>query len=199
MHSPAVTVDADTPLATAVSLMCGRKLGCLPVLADGALVGIVTTTDLLRHDLDTALERPAGRLPEMVRAFMKPVPAVVMPTSELFDTAALMAARGIRHVPVVDAQRKVVGVVSDRDLRMALGNPGQFLADPGARERFREMSVVSVMATPAITVRADAPITSAIEHLLDEKIGALPVVGDDGKVVGMLSYLDVIQVLRERL
>lgn len=198
MRSPPVVVDADEPLATAISLMFTRKLGCLPVVARGALVGMLTTTDLLRHQLDAALEQPAGTLPTPVRTVMKPAPAVVAPTSEVFDAAALMGARGIRHLPVVDREHRVVGVVSDRDVRAALGDPRRFLADPEARERARETRVADIMSKPAITIRADAPLTAAIGHLVHETIGVLPVVADDEKLVGIVSYLDVIQVLRSR-
>lgn len=199
MRRPPVTVDADAPLATAVSVMVGRNLGCLPVLDQGQLVGIITTTDLLRRDLDAALQRPADQLPTPVRAYMTPSPAVVMATNELFDAAALMSARGVRHLPVVDAERRVLGVLSDRDVRAALGDPRRFLNDPDARDRFRETTAGAVMSAPAVTVRADAPITSAIDHLLNDDVGALPVVADDGKLVGTLSYVDVVRAMRDRL
>jgi acetoin utilization protein AcuB len=199
MRRPAVTIDADSPLVEAISLMFSRKLGCLPVLAEGKLVGILTTTDLLRHQLDTAIQRPARQLPSTVRTFMKPVPAVVTPTNELFDAAALMGARGIRHLPVVDHAKRVVGVLSDRDVRTALGDPKRFLTDPDARERFRQTSVANVMSKPAITVHADAPIATAVDQLLHDRVGSLPVVDDQGRILGMLSYLDFIQILRDRL
>ena len=84
-------------------------------------------------------------------------------------------------------------------MRAALGEPRRFLTDPGARERSRRTSVADAMSKPAITVRADAPITTAIDQLLQNKVGALPVVDDEGRIVGILSYLDVIQILRDRL
>jgi len=199
MHRPAVTIDADSPLVSAISLMFSRKLGCLPVLAEGTLVGILTTTDLLRHELDAAIERRAGQMPGTVRMSMKPLPAVVTSTNELFDAAALMGARGIRHLPVVDDAKRVVGVLSDRDVRAALGDPRRFLNDPGARERFRQTSVADVMSNPAITVHADSPITAAVDQLLHDRVGVLPVVDDQGRILGILSYLDVIQILRDRL
>ena len=199
MRSPAVTTDADAPLAEAVSLMFTRKLGCLPVLTEGTFVGILTTTDLLRHELDTTIQSPARQLHDAVRMFMKPVPAVVQPTNELFDAAALMSARGIRHLPVVDDERRVIGVLSDRDVRTALGDPRRFLSDPAARERFRQTSVANVMSKPAITVQADSPITTAIDQLLQARVGALPVVDRQERILGILSYLDFIQILRDRV
>jgi CBS domain-containing protein len=62
MSHPAVTADADEPLVSALTMMLNRKLGCVPVVDRGGLVGMITTTELLRHELDRAMERPADRL-----------------------------------------------------------------------------------------------------------------------------------------
>ena len=152
MHAPAITVDAHAPLASAVSLMFEHKLGCLPVLGAApearteaateaatearTLVGILTTTDLMRHMLDAAAARPADRLPRTVRAIMRPPPAGVTNPTDLIDAAALI-------------------------------------------------------------VRADAPLTTAVAELLNQNVGVLPVVGEDGKLVGTLSYPDLIHALQE--
>jgi CBS domain-containing protein len=52
MTVPAITIDADQPLAAAAWLMSGRKLGCLPVTERGRLAGMLTTTDLIRHQFE---------------------------------------------------------------------------------------------------------------------------------------------------
>ena len=52
MTAPAITIDAEQPLAAAAWLMSGRKLGCLPVMDGGRLAGMVTTTDLIRHQFE---------------------------------------------------------------------------------------------------------------------------------------------------
>lgn len=49
MSEPVVTVEADTPIRDAARLMVSRKIGCLPVVAGGALVGLVTESDVVRH------------------------------------------------------------------------------------------------------------------------------------------------------
>jgi CBS domain-containing protein len=57
MTAPAITIAADKPLAEAAWLMSGRKLGCLPVMDGGRLCGMVTTTDLLRHQFEDEAKR----------------------------------------------------------------------------------------------------------------------------------------------
>lgn len=196
MRSPAITIGPDDLVVTAVSLMLHRKIGCLPVVDSGGLVGILTTTDLLQHQLDAAIERAATALPPPLQSVMKRSPAVVTPDTEIFDAAAMMSARGIRHLPVVDRERKVVGMFSDRDMRSAVGDPKRFLADPGARESFGATRVGEVMSKDVITLKQHAPITSAVDHLLHESIGALPVVDDTDHLVGIISYVDAIAALR---
>lgn len=195
MSAPAITIAAGERVVSAISLMLSRKLGCLPVLEHGRLIGVLTTTDLLRHELDTALERPATGLPRQVRTVMRAAPAIAAPETELFDAVALMSARQVRHLPIVDQQHKVVGMLSDRDVRNIIGDPRRFLVEPDARERVRQQRVADVMSRQVIAVTGDAPVTSAIEHLVHEHIGALPVVDDRGVLVGMVSYVDVVRAI----
>lgn len=52
MSEPPVTVESDTPVREAARLMVARKIGCLPVVDGGRLVGLVTETDVVRHAFD---------------------------------------------------------------------------------------------------------------------------------------------------
>jgi acetoin utilization protein AcuB len=68
MSSPAMTCSPDTTLRQAANLLRGRTIGCLPVVADGRIAGIVTTTDLL--DLiggGVEVERPVPKTRRWVR------------------------------------------------------------------------------------------------------------------------------------
>ena len=194
-RSPAV-IEPGAPLVSALTIMQNRRLGCLPVVTQGRLVGILTSTDLLRHDLEQELARPATRLLPSVGSIMSPEPAVVTADMELFDAAALMAERKVRHLPVVDGWHHLVGVVSDRDVRTAVGDPRQLLDDVGVHERLRLITVGDAMTKDPVAVRSDAGLDVAMGHLLRDRIGAVAVVDPDRKVVGMLSFVDVIRALR---
>jgi acetoin utilization protein AcuB len=61
MTTPALTIDADKPLVAAAWLMSARKLGCLPVLKDGELVGIITSTDMVRHQFAVEAATEGGQ------------------------------------------------------------------------------------------------------------------------------------------
>jgi acetoin utilization protein AcuB len=196
MSAPATTISADAPLVTALSLMLTRRIGCLPVVDDRGLAGIVTKTDLLRYQLDAATAAPAGALPPPVRAIMTADPAVATPDTEVLDAASLMTTRRIRHLPVVDTRRRVLGMVSDRDIRAAIGDPRRFLEDEASRGRLGRTRVEEIMSRSSVTVAEDAPATVVVDHLIHERMGALPVVDAAGCLVGIVSYVDALQALR---
>jgi CBS domain-containing protein len=195
MRFPAITIGPDESVAAATALMVARKIGCLPVVTPQGLVGIITTTDLLRHDLETALGQPEADLPSPLRAVMKPAVSVT-PETQLYAAAALMSAHCIRHLPVVDRENKVVGIISDRDLRTAVGDPRRFIESASARKEIDARQVGDVMSKVVLTLGQDSPVTAAAEHLVNHGIGALPIVDAHRRLIGIVSYLDVIQALR---
>jgi acetoin utilization protein AcuB len=196
MRSPAITVGPDESIADALTIMLGRKVGCLPVVEGGGLVGMLTRTDLLRSELETYLGRSAPTAPPALNAVMKRAPAAVAPETDLLDAASLMSIRGVRHLPVLDPELRVVGMLSDRDLRVAIGDPRRLRTDAAARTRAKATRVVDIMSRTVITLAETAPLTRAVDHLLEEGIGALPIVDDGRRLVGIVSYVDVIQALR---
>lgn len=107
---------------------------------------------------------------------------------------SLMRTRKVRHLPVVDADRWLIGILTDRDLRQVIlersvrEEPGE-LARALARLRVNE-----VMTWGVITVRSDTDIRQAARIMHERSLGALPV-ADRGRVVGMLTASDVIQAV----
>ncbi len=114
----------------------------------------------------------------------------------LRQTHRRMIAHGIRHMPVVDAQEKVVGIISDRDLRrpdivdVGPGDPEAFVLDDS-------MAVEAVMSGHPDCVQPEEPIDRAVSLILHRKRGALPVVNAQGKAVGMISAWDLLRFLRD--
>jgi acetoin utilization protein AcuB len=103
----------------------------------------------------------------------------VRPDDDVKTVREVLRRRGIRHLPVIAAER-LIGIVSDRDVRGA---------DPGAL-------VESVMTPTPITTTPATPVEQAAARLCDRKIGALPVV-EDGRVVGIITESDLLTALVE--
>lgn len=138
-----------------------------------------------------------------VRRFMrKPVVAIGADAS-VHEATALMRERRIQHLPVLDARKRLVGIVTDRDLRqvvldVAIGRVGD------DTERLGDLGVREVMTWGVVTVTPATDLRAAARVMREQRLGALPVVDPAGHVVvGILTerdLLDALQaLLRERL
>ena len=105
----------------------------------------------------------------------------------------------VRHLPVVE-KGKVIAIVSDRDLYKALGPKNNSNAiEPATEKNSAELHVVPqkvqhIMRRGVITVNPDTYVSEAAALMADHKIGALPVVDKDNKLVGILSTTDILRV-----
>lgn len=108
---------------------------------------------------------------------------------------ALLETMEVRHLPVTDAKGVLVGLVSERDLHSFYAPRAELAGDwaEQAREKLGQR-ISQIMITRPIVVEDDAPITRAIDTLIAEKVSAVPVV-HNGKLVGIVSYVDLLRVL----
>jgi len=188
MRSPVQCVEMDTGIGAAIEIMRTRKLGCLPVLKDGLLAGIVTESDFtsLVANSSTALT---------VEQLMSTDLWTINAENNVLLIQEIMNWACIRHVPVVDHDERLLGIISHRDLLHAC------LSRIVARKRERNsaeddfflknVSAVHITSTCVQTVTPSMLVTEAAKRMLEFKIGALPVVFD-GKCVGILTRADLL-------
>lgn len=131
-----------------------------------------------------------------VRDCMSPDPAFVAPTDSLERVIQLLRRRDIRSVPVIE-DGKLVGIVTDRDIRqVAPAYP--FFRDEDEIHRYREnLTVTSAMTADPMTIGPEAPLVAAAKILETYRISSLPVV-DGEKLVGLLSVTDVLRAFVEQ-
>jgi CBS domain-containing membrane protein len=119
------------------------------------------------------------------------------PKDDLATLYDLMDSRHVRHVPIVDAEGEIVGLVTHRDLsRSALG-PLDDLPLSVERDELRRRKVRDIMATEPDTIEPDAPLQDAAQMLLENKIGCVPVV-EGLHLVGILTEADFVRDYLER-
>jgi acetoin utilization protein AcuB len=117
---------------------------------------------------------------------------VVSSGTHLRDVMIKMNQAGFRHLPVV-RNDQLSGIITDRDVRLAVNSP----VVNGDAELIREsvldeLRVDSCMTPDPQCVSADTPAHEVAELLSLNKFGAMPVV-DEGKLVGMISYVDFLE------
>ena len=124
---------------------------------------------------------------------MTRAPSTVSADDSLLDAAARMADRGVRHLPVVDGDRHVVGMLSDRDVRTVVGDSTHLPRPDHAPVHMRALRVCDVMTRDALVVRQNTPFADVVKVFTDQRVGAVPVVDDADHLVGIISYVDVLK------
>ncbi len=136
-----LTVTPETRVKQAVTLLAERKISALPVVdGPGHVIGIVSEADLIRdafaHD-SRAHELPhddTGRTPALLVSEVMTSPAVtVHERTDLAEVVEVMTSRRLKSLPVVDAQGRVVGMLSRSDVLRVRARPDDVLAHEASR------------------------------------------------------------------
>jgi acetoin utilization protein AcuB len=127
----------------------------------------------------------------IVRDVMTPKPITVDPSTPILEARQRMADRRIRHLVVTESAR-VVGIITDRDVRLNLPSPATSLSVWEVNYLLARLTVGEVMTRSVIVIDSERPIAEAARIMVDHKIGALPVV-DGGSLVGIVTESDFVR------
>ena len=123
-------------------------------------------------------------------------PVTIRPDASFFEARALVHEKGIRHLPVVDKNNHLVGIVTDMDIREAGPSDATSLSVQEINYLLGRLKVASFM-TPKeklITITPDALIEEAVQLMRDHKIGCLPVVEGEN-LYGIFTETDALDHL----
>ncbi len=131
----------------------------------------------------------------LVRNWMTQIIATLSPETSVAEALTLCRERRVRHIPILEDER-LVGIVSDRDLRDA--SPA--LGDPERARALREIRVGDVMSREVMTVDPQDSIENAAQQMYELKIGSLPVVDEgpevaEGELLGIITSSDALRAL----
>jgi acetoin utilization protein AcuB len=118
------------------------------------------------------------------------------PETSMLEARRLMNDKRIRHLLVTDGP-KLLGIVTDRDIRLNLPSPATSLSVWEINYQIARMSVASVMTNGPIIVSPRQDAKEAAVLMLDHKIGALPVI-DGGKLIGIITETDLLRAFVEK-
>jgi CBS domain-containing protein len=218
MTSPVITIAVAAPLHQAGQQMAAHHLKRLPVVEEnGRLVGWISRVDILRtleyHQAvpEAAAESPAHprvRGDTTIATLMyRDVPAVP-PQATLEEILQALEQNRRRRAVVVDADRHVIGIITDGDLLRRT----QKEIHPGLLQRLRELVsgqststfvtlpettevAVGLMTAPVVTIPVDAHPTAALRLMMQHGIKRLPVVDGNGRLVGLLGRASLLRGL----
>jgi len=110
-----------------------------------------------------------------------------------------MRSLRVRHLPVVDADGKLIGLVSHSDVWHAASSLGLGTGPDRDGQALRQIPVTQVMQTELLTIEPNDPLIEVAKLMWDSKVGCLPVVMADGTLVGIVTEADFIALSVELL
>ncbi len=128
-----------------------------------------------------------------MREMIQKHPITISPDMTFFDARNLVHEKGVRHLPVLDKNERLVGIVTDRDIREAAPSDATLLSVQELNYLLGKLKVASFM-TPReklITITPDTLIEEAAQLMHDHKIGCLPVL-DGEKLYGLFTETDAL-------
>ncbi len=126
-----------------------------------------------------------------ISEWMSPQPITVPPATPVSDARELMQRERIRHLLVMTGER-LVGIITDRDIRLVLPSPATSLSVWEVHYILAKMTVEQVMTRSVIAIAPDRPVVEAVRVMLERKIGALPV-AEGWHVVGIITETDLLR------
>jgi acetoin utilization protein AcuB len=134
----------------------------------------------------TQTETPPAR----VRDLMTPAPLAISPETSVQEAYRLMQAQDSGHLPVCEDGR-LVGLLSERDLRLVLPSPATSLAAHEVHYLLERLTVAEIMTHFPVTIGPDHTVTEAASRMLTHKVHALPVT-ENRRLVGILTRTHVL-------
>jgi len=129
-----------------------------------------------------------------ILTYMKKDPVTVRQETSIAEVKEIMARRQFRHLPVVDEAGRLLGMVTDRDIRSAY--PSSVATGRAYREETLKVGhspVCEIMSCDVVSLSPHATLDDALILLDRKRVGALPVVDPSGVVVGIFSIRDLIR------
>jgi len=130
----------------------------------------------------------------LVKNWMSKKVILVNVNDSMHDAMKLMKENRIRMLPVMD-KGELVGIITDRDIKRASASDATTLEIHELTYLMIRIKVADIMNKKPITVRFDHTLEETAEVLLNNKISGVPVIGDKGGVVGIITQTDLFRAL----
>ncbi len=131
----------------------------------------------------------------LVRDWMITKVLAISPDTTLPEAHKIMTEKKVRRLPVVDAEGKLVGIVTRGDIRGAEASDATALSIWELNYLLARLKVREIMTPDPIAISPDATIGEAARIMLQNKISGLPVVKEDGRLVGIITESDIFRVV----
>ncbi len=123
-------------------------------------------------------------------------PVTITPDASVVEASDLMKKEKVHRLPVLDKDKNLVGVISEKDILFATPSPASSLSIHEMAYLLSKLTVKKIMSKNPVTISKDTPVEEAARLMVDQDLSCLPVV-ENGKLVGIVSKSDMFKILLE--
>ena len=123
-------------------------------------------------------------------------PVNIYPEASVVEASDLMKKEKVHRLPVLDKDKNLVGVISEKDILFATPSPASSLSIHEMAYLLSKLTVKKIMSKNPVTISKDTPVEEAARLMVDQDLSCLPVV-EDGKLIGIVSKSDMFKILLE--
>ena len=123
-------------------------------------------------------------------------PVTASPEMSVAEASALMKREKVHRLPVLDKDRKLVGIISEKDILYASPSPVSTLSIHEMAYLLSQLTVKKLMTRDVVTITKDTTVEEAARLMVDQDLSSLPVL-EDGKLLGIISKSDLFKILLE--
>lgn len=123
-------------------------------------------------------------------------PVTATPDMSVAEASALMKREKVHRLPVLDRDKKLVGIITEKDILYASPSPVSSLSIHEMAYLLSQLKVKKLMTRNVVTITKDTTVEEAARLMVDQDLSSLPVL-EDGKLVGIVSKSDLFKILLE--
>lgn len=129
---------------------------------------------------------------------MKKNPVTATPDMSISEASAKMKAEKVHRLPVLDDEKNLVGVISEKDILLAAPSPASTLSTYEINYLLSRLKVKNIMSRNPVTITSETTIEEAVKLMVESDLSCLPVM-NNGYLSGIVSKSDLFKILLEML
>jgi len=190
MSPDPITLKSTENLGKAAKIMIENKIGGIPIVEDGKIVGIVTKTDFIK----TCQGIPYNKT--YIKDRMQTDVMTVSPGDRLVHARRILIDEDIGRLPVMSGS-EIEGILTAKDIANSMISFRKIVPDKYQAARIRNLLVEDIMTQNVRTINEGNTVADASIAMVDEDFSGIPVVNDTGEITGMITKTDIMNFIVE--
>ncbi len=187
MTNKVSSINPDANIGEAIKILFENRIRRLPIIKNGKLLGIITSTDICQEINNPHACTTVGEIMRKNIETLSEDETVYNAVGYMLDSDSSTGRRGVGHI-IIQKQGKILGIITERDIIKYI---------VVKKRDLKKTNVCDIMSTDIITIQKDVVVCHAAELLNHYKFRHLPVIDEDEKLISTITQTDLIEELKK--